>query len=152
MQLDIDKYKGIHPGLIIGRELKKRGVSQRAFAATIGEHSQTLNAIIRGRRSLTLEQAYKLERELGYGEGDLAMLQTVHDFEQVKRRIENARYPGRPNIRRVVFWDTNFDKIEWGYRKQWIINRILERGNAREREEIARFYGLTPSELDNFTD
>ncbi len=42
MKQKIEILKGIHPGKIIARELQKRGISQRAFAASIGEHSQTL--------------------------------------------------------------------------------------------------------------
>lgn len=140
--MNLDIYKGIHPGRIIDRELKKRGVSQRALAEKIGEHSQTLNAIIRGRRSMTVGQSYKLEKELDYDEGTLAMLQARWDYTEYKRRTENERYPGRPNIRKVVFWDINFDEIEWGYRKDWVTERVRERGNDAEKAEIARFYGM----------
>ena len=59
MKQRIEILKGIHPGKIIARELQKRGVSQRAFAASIGEHSQTLNAVITGHRYLTTEMAVK---------------------------------------------------------------------------------------------
>ncbi len=147
MRADINKYIGIQPGKIIGRELKKRGLSQRAFATIIGEHSQTLNAIIKGRRSMTVEQSYKLEKELGYDEGDLAMLQTRYDYAELKRRLENERYPGRPDIRRGIFWDVDFDKIEWGHHKEWVIDRVMSRGSEDEKKEIARFYGLKLSDL-----
>ncbi len=38
------KYKGIHPGIILDRELKKRSLKQRPFALSINEHPQTFNA------------------------------------------------------------------------------------------------------------
>ena len=60
MRNRIDILKGIHPGKIIGRDLQKRNLSQRAFAASIGEHSQTLNAVITGRRNLTTEMSLKI--------------------------------------------------------------------------------------------
>lgn len=140
--MNLETYKGIHPGRIVDRELKKRGISQRAFASKIGEHSQTLNAIVRGRRSMTIGQSYKLEKELGYDEGALAILQTQWDYTEYKRRAENEHYKGHPNIRKVVFWDVNFDDIEWGYRKDWVIERVMERGNDAEKAEIVRFYDL----------
>jgi antitoxin component HigA of HigAB toxin-antitoxin module len=64
MNRNIEPYKGIHPGRIIDRELKKRGASQRSFAAEIGEYSQNLNAVITGRRRLTTEMAVRLENAL----------------------------------------------------------------------------------------
>ena len=37
------KYKGIHPGIVLEREFKKRSLKQRPFAIAINEHPQTLN-------------------------------------------------------------------------------------------------------------
>ncbi|MBW8200280.1 hypothetical protein [Flagellimonas abyssi] len=45
-----EKYKGIHQGLILERELKKKSLKQRPFALSINEHPQTINAIVKGRR------------------------------------------------------------------------------------------------------
>jgi plasmid maintenance system antidote protein VapI len=39
-----EKYKGIHPGIILERELKKRAIKQRPFALSLDEHPQTFNA------------------------------------------------------------------------------------------------------------
>jgi hypothetical protein len=36
MKTYIEKYKGIHPGIILERELKKRALHQRTFALSIG--------------------------------------------------------------------------------------------------------------------
>ena len=66
MKSRIDILKGIHPGKLIDRDLKKRNLSQRSFAASIGENSLTLNAIITGRRNLTFEMARKIELAFGY--------------------------------------------------------------------------------------
>ena len=41
-------------------------LSQRSFAASIGGHRQTLDAVITGRRKLMVEMALKIERALGY--------------------------------------------------------------------------------------
>ena len=88
MEEQIQKYKGIHPGVVIEQEYIKRNMSQRELAAKIGVHFQTLNAVINGRRKLTLELAYKLEKEFGCEEGFLAVLQTLYDYSEYKRRIE----------------------------------------------------------------
>jgi len=41
----------------------------------------------------------------------------------------------------LIFWDTNFNKIDWNKNKKAVIKRILERGNETEINEIIRFYG-----------
>jgi hypothetical protein len=41
-----------------------------------------------------------------------------------------------------LFWDTDFDTIDWQKNKRAIIQRIFERGNNLEIKEIIRFYGL----------
>ncbi len=87
MKQKIEILKGIHPGKIIARELQKRGISQRAFAASIGEHSQTLNAVITGHRYLTTEMAVKIEQSLGYEECFLLILQAYHETAEYKKRL-----------------------------------------------------------------
>lgn len=94
MKSRIDILKGIHPGKIIGRDLKKRNLSQRSFAASIGEHSQTLNAVITGRRNLTVEMALKIELAFGYEEGFLLLLQTYYEIAEYKNGQRALPYPG----------------------------------------------------------
>lgn len=50
----------------------------------------------------------------------------------------------------MLFWDTDFDKIDWGRYRNSIIQRVLEKGNEEEREEIIRFYGIERSEIENY--
>ncbi len=150
MNRNIEPYKGIHPGRIIDRELKKRGTSQRSFAAMIGEHSQNLNAVITGRRRLTTELALRLEEALGMEEGTLLTLQAYYDIAEYKHRQASGSVSGWPDIRRGLFWDTDFDKLDFGRYRGAVIQRVLERGNEAEKAEIARFYGLELSDLDQY--
>lgn len=150
MKYDINTYKGIYPGKLIDRSLKKRGISQRAFAQIIGEHSQTINAIITGRRALTVKLALLIEQELGFDEGFLLALQAYYDIAQYKHKEASASITGKPNIRRILFWDTDFDKIDWGRYRNAVIQRVVERGTETEKAEIIRFYGLEPSNLGKF--
>ncbi len=142
MRYEIDKLKGILPGKLIGRELSKRDISQRAIASAIGVHSQTLNAVITGRRQPTTELALKLERALDIPEGFLLTMQAYYNIAEYKRSEQTSSISGVPNIRKVLFWDTDFDKIDWGRYKNFIIERVLERGNEQEKKEIMRFYLL----------
>ena len=150
MKHSLDTYKGIHPGRIIDRKLKSLNLSQRSFARNIGEHSQSINAVITGRRPLTTELSIKIERALGYEEGFLLVLQAYFNVVEYKRKEASASVTGFPNIRKILFWDTDFDKIDWGRYRKAVIQRVLERGNEAEKEEIIRFYGIQPSEIDNY--
>lgn len=143
----IDIIKGIHPGKFIERELKKKNFTQRALAEETGIPYQTINAIITGRRNLTTEQALKIDSSLNLEEGFLAILQTHYYIKQYREKELANLFPGHPHIRRILFWDTDFDKINWGKSKYAVIKRVLERGNKEEINEIARFYNLSTSEL-----
>ena len=150
MRSRIDILKGIHPGKIIGRDLHKRNLSQRAFAASIGEHSQTLNAVITGRRNLTTEMSLKIEKAFGYEEGFLLTLQAFYEIATCKNRMASGSVSGVPAIRQSLFWDTDFNTIDWGRHKRAVIARVMERGNEAEKKEIARFYKIDPAMLDKY--
>jgi|SRR5690554_5093170 len=134
------KYKGIHPGIVLKRELKKRSLKQRPFALAIDEHPQTLNAITKGNRNLNTALALKIEKELGFEEGSLAMLQTYYNIRMEKQKLQSET-PELTLFRKSLFWDTDIDQIDWEKQYRAVINRIYERGNETEKNEILRFYG-----------
>ncbi len=139
----IDIIKGIHPGKFIERELKKKNLTQRALAEETGIPFQTINAIIAGRRNLTTEQALKIDQILGYEEGFFAILQTHYDIKQYKEKELASIYTEAPHIRRSLFWDADFNKINWAKYKNAVIKRVFERGSKDEIEEITRYYNLS---------
>lgn len=136
----LDKYKGIHPGVVLERILKKRMIRQRPFALSINEHPQTLNAIIKCNRSLNTALALKIENKLDIEEGTLALLQTYFDIAQEKRKQDTPK-PNISILRNSLFWDTEISKIDWNRQFKAVIHRVFERGNDAEKNEIRRFYG-----------
>lgn len=150
MDRRIDIIKGIHPGKFIERDLKNKEITQRYLAEETHIPYQTINAIIAGRRNLTTGQALALESLLGYEEGFLSILQSFYDIKQYKDKKLADLYPGSPRIRKILFWDTDFDKINWGKSKKAVIQRVLERGSNEEIGEIKRFYGISPIELEQY--
>lgn len=150
MDRRIDIIKGIHPGKFIERDLKNKEITQRYLAEETHIPYQTINAIIAGRRNLTTGQALALESLLGYEEGFLSILQSFYDIKQYKDKKLADLYPGSPRIRKILFWDTDFDKINWGKSKKAVIQRVLERGSEEEIGEIKRFYGISPTELEQY--
>jgi addiction module HigA family antidote len=137
----IEKYKGIHPGAIIERELKKRKLAQRPFALSIFEHPQTLNAITKGKRGINTALALKIEKALGLEEGTLMILQIYYDIRIEKQKRNISAHPDFSIIRKILFWDTDVDKIDWEKYYKYVINRVFERGNDEEKKEMLRFYG-----------
>ena len=140
MEKSIERFKGIHPGFILDRELKKRAIKPSPFALSLGTHRQIISAIIHGKRGLSTQLALNIDNALGFEEGTFALLQTYYDIEQVKNQIDTAK-PNLKNIRKVLFWDTDIDKINWQKQYKAVIRRVFERGNKLEQEEIKRFYG-----------
>lgn len=134
------KYKGIHPGIVLKRELEKRSLKQRPFAMAIREHPQTLNAITRGKRNLNTALALKIEHQLKLEEGGLAILQTYYDIRKEKEK-QHSKTPDLSLLRKSLFWDTVMSQIDWEKQYKAVIKRVFERGNETEKNEIRRFYG-----------
>jgi len=141
------KYKGIHPGAVIDRELKKRNLSQRSFAISLPEHPQSFNAMIKGKRKLNTGLALKIEHALGLEEGALLMLQMFYDINEEKRKEASGHHPNFAILRKNLFWDTDINSIDWSKHYKAIIRRVFERGNLSEKEEIVRFYGPEKVEI-----
>lgn len=141
MKNRIDVLKGVHPGLFLGNELKKRNLVQGKFALAVQEYPQTLGAIIKGKRDMNVGLSVKIEKELGLDEGLLMTLQVFYDIKEYKEKNIKVASPDLSKLRKVLFWDTEFEKIDWQKNAEAVIKRILERGNDEERAEIERFYG-----------
>ncbi len=48
----------------------------------------------------------------------------------------------KPDLRASLFWDVNYDTIQWNKNFRFVIERVLERGTLEEWQEIKRYYGL----------
>ena len=141
MNAQIDILKGIHPGLFLQRELHQRQLKSGPFAKSIGEHPQTLSAIIHGRRSMNTPLSLRIEASLGLEEGLLMTLQIFYDIAQEKQKHSQDLRPDLSKFRRSLFWDTSFENINFITHSRYVINRVFERGTEEEIQEIIRFYG-----------
>ena len=151
MRYSIENVKGMHPGALIKHELNRKKISQRKFAASIDEHWQILNAVINEKRGISLGTALKVEKEFGYDEGFLMILQVYYDIEKRKQKQIKSTLKGVPAISRIIFWDTDFDSIDWAASKESVISRVLERGTEEEIAEIARYYGMNIESLGKYS-
>ena len=46
------------------------------------------------------------------------------------------------NLSRVIFWDTDYDKIDWEKKARFVIERVVTRGNWSDWLAIQEFYGI----------
>lgn len=64
-------------------------------------------------------------------------------FENDEVKIE--RLPllnkiNKPNLPKTLFWDFDFEKIDWRRSHKTVIERVLDRGNLADWEEMIHFY------------
>ncbi len=140
MNNELSIAKGIHPGFVLERELKKRNLRKGQFALSLQEFPQTLVSITKGKRRMNIALAMKIENALGLEEGYFMILQVYHDIEVQKKSLATS-HPDFSKLRPILFWDTDMEKINWEMQKKAVITRIFERGNESEKSEITRFYG-----------
>jgi len=140
---EISTIKGVSPGAVLSRELKKRGLESKQFALSLGEYPQTINAISKGRRGMNPALSIKLGEKLGVDAEYFMLLQAYYEVEKKRREIvfKTQAKPNMAKLPKVLFWDTDIDKIDWQRHKNSVINRVFERGNEEEIKEIISFYG-----------
>jgi hypothetical protein len=54
---------------------------------------------------------------------------------------DEATDKGKPDLPAVLFWEFRYETIDWVKAFSTVIERVLDRGNQRELEEMVRFYG-----------
>jgi hypothetical protein len=47
----------------------------------------------------------------------------------------------RPNLPDRLFWEVNLQTIDWQKAFRSVIERVLDRGNEQEIDELHRYYG-----------
>ncbi len=141
MKTKLPIIKGIHPGLILERELKQRHLHKGPFAISLDEYPQTIVSITKGKRRMNANLALKIEKALGIDEGYFMTLQVFYDIKELKKKQYKLQ-PDFTKLRHILFWDTKIENIDWERQKNAIIKRVFERGNEIEKNEIIRFYGI----------
>jgi len=136
----LNKIKGIHPGTLLRWELDNQNLKSSELADAIGEHKQTISAILNKRRAINPSLSIKLSKIFKTEKDYFMVLQAIYDVK-IMAESELKEKPNINKIRSVIFWDTDINKIDWNNNKKAVIKRILERGNKIEINEIISFYG-----------
>ena len=46
------------------------------------------------------------------------------------------------NLSKYLFWDTNYNDIDWQSHARYVIERVLMRGSLEDWKQIKEYYGL----------
>lgn len=87
--------------------------------------------------------ALRIEESLGLEKGTLMIIQVYHDIKREEDKKAVKIKPDLSKLRKSLFWDTELEKIDWNKHRQFIIERVMERGTEMEKNLISEFYGLT---------
>jgi len=81
---DLMPFTPVHPGEMLGDELRARGMSQRKFAELIGCSYSFLNEVIKGKRAISTEMALKIEAATGIKAYIWIRLQSAYNMQSAK--------------------------------------------------------------------
>ena len=88
---DSAPFEPVHPGSILGEELKARGISQKVFAEMIGIQATHLSALIHGTRNITPAVAAKIETGLPEIPADMWLrLQNSYNVDIQRRGVNSS--------------------------------------------------------------
>lgn len=68
------------------------------------------------------------------------LLQAYYDIQRIKEK-ESQDTPNLNILSKALFWDTDIQHINWNRQYRAVIQRVFERGNEKDKNEIIRFYG-----------
>lgn len=133
MEKELALLKGLHPGIFLANELRKRKIGRGRFALSIAEYPQVIGDIANGKRRLSPRIALKLDNVLGKEEGFFMLLQAWYDvFEEKRTQMADSK-PDLTKLRPGIFWDTDIGSIDWEGQSSAVIQRVFERGDETER-------------------
>ena len=135
-------YHHIPCGAVLDRIRTKEHLTQRELASRSEIPYQRINDFIANRRRISPENSLKLEKALGVNyQCYFYQIQTNYEIFVATSRLSEQAHPEISKYRKSLFWDTDFDTLNWQQNSEWIIQRVFEYGNESEIKETIRFYG-----------
>lgn len=99
-------------GDLIRDRLTELNISQTELAVRVGEHAQTLSAILCGKREMTISLSVKLDKELGFEPGTLAVAQTRY---LVNKELSNKKMESKDEKRMIIMEKIKDNGGFWSY-------------------------------------
>ena len=135
---EINIVKGIHPGLVLERELVRQGIKKSQLAKKLGVSAGLITDIIKQRRGINAALSINLGKALETDGSYFSLLQTYYELKSVQLSTR-TKPPG--HFRPALFWDINAGELDFELHKKFIIRRVFERGNEAEIEAVINYYG-----------
>ena len=87
-------------------------------------------------RELNLKRIEVRRRDVGFFTG----------LRYTRRKKKQANItPDLSLLRQSLFWNTDINRIDWSRQYIAFIEKVFERGNSNEKDEVTRFYGKLKS-------
>ena len=135
-------YHHIPCGAVLDRIRTKEHLTQRELASRSEIPYQRINDFIANRRRISPENSLKLEKALGVDyQCFFYQVQTNYEIFIATKRLSESSTPDKSKYRTALFWDTDFDNLDWQRNSEWIIQRVFEYGNESEIKETISYYG-----------
>jgi addiction module HigA family antidote len=107
---EINKIRGVHPSYIIKREMNSKGIKSGELAKSLGEHKQTISAILNQRRKITPSLSIRLSKKFNVSEDYFMILQASYDVKELVTKKQKGKKPNLEIFRKSLFWDTDIEK------------------------------------------
>ena len=66
----------------------------------------------------------------------------VLSIEQIQNvYLRNMEEKPKPVFNKRIFWDVNFEKLDYDLRANFVIERVFERGDVDDIRQCRRYYG-----------
>lgn len=82
-------------------------------------------------RGLIPEISLKIDRDLGFEEGKMLLLQAYYAIKLAQQKDQIKLHPDLNVVRKILFWDIDISKIDWQKQYKSVIQRVFERGNTQ---------------------
>lgn len=83
------QIEAFHPGEFLLEELEARKLKKKDFAKAIGVLPTNLSEIFKGKRSISVKTALKIEKELGVSAEYWLNMQLLFDLQNERRKGNN---------------------------------------------------------------
>lgn len=135
-------YSTIHPGEVLEKELKERGISQKDFASTIGMPSTVLNALIKRKRNITPDIAVLLEAALDKDAAFWLALQAQRDIEEARKKDEFRR-----KQQEIETWSALLDYCNVGFLEKFVPGGLGKTLHDKINTTLSFFHVSSVNEL-----
>jgi len=99
-------FRAVHPGEILHEELKERGIKQKEFANECGIQPSHLNEVLKGKRSISKDLAFRLEEKLSIPAKEWLALQSSYDCDVItlnKRSMKEKKASASIDMYNKIF-------------------------------------------------